>query len=154
MTQRVAFTLTILETSEDLRRFSSIFLRTVKLSLKGSGNKKIYICYRWDKCEKGLKCNKCHTTVERLYHPDKYKRIYCDVSFQPLIIYRGQDAINQIFVLSITPKKKKTKRQKNASFSGKIQTLKICQILTYCITSSWHFTKKQIRLHPSNNQKL
>lgn len=37
--------------------------------------------YRWDKCDKGLKCNKCHTTVERLYHPDKYKRIFCDVSF-------------------------------------------------------------------------
>lgn len=36
--------------------------------------------YRWDKCDKGLKCNKCHTTVERLYHPDKYKRIFCDVS--------------------------------------------------------------------------
>jgi len=34
----------------------------------------------WDKCEKGLKCNKCHTTVERLYHPDKYKRIFCDRS--------------------------------------------------------------------------
>lgn len=34
----------------------------------------------WDKCEKGLKCNKCHTTVERLYHPDKYKRIFCDVN--------------------------------------------------------------------------
>lgn len=34
----------------------------------------------WDKCSGGLKCNKCHTTVERLYHPDKYKRIYCDVS--------------------------------------------------------------------------
>lgn len=34
---------------------------------------------RWDKCDKGLKCNKCHTTVERLYHPDKYKRIFCDV---------------------------------------------------------------------------
>ena len=33
----------------------------------------------WDKCDKGLKCNKCHTTVERLYHPDKYKRIFCDV---------------------------------------------------------------------------
>ncbi len=32
----------------------------------------------WDKCEKGIMCNKCHTTVERLYHPDKYKRIYCD----------------------------------------------------------------------------
>lgn len=32
----------------------------------------------WDKCEKGLKCTKCHTTVERLYHPDKYKRIFCD----------------------------------------------------------------------------
>ena len=28
----------------------------------------------------GLKCSKCHTTVERLYHPDKYKRIECDRS--------------------------------------------------------------------------
>ena len=29
----------------------------------------------WEKCPKGLKCDKAHTTVERLYHPDKYKRI-------------------------------------------------------------------------------
>jgi len=34
----------------------------------------------WEMCPKGLFCNKCHTTVERLYHPDKYKRIYCDRS--------------------------------------------------------------------------
>lgn len=32
----------------------------------------------WDQCPQGLKCQKCHTTVERLYHPDKYKRISCD----------------------------------------------------------------------------
>lgn len=32
----------------------------------------------WDKCPRGIKCSKCHTTVERLYHPDKYKRIMCD----------------------------------------------------------------------------
>ena len=32
----------------------------------------------WDNCPKGIKCGKCHTTVERLYHPDKYKRIMCD----------------------------------------------------------------------------
>lgn len=32
----------------------------------------------WDQCPKGLKCGKCHTTVERLYHPDKFKRISCD----------------------------------------------------------------------------
>ncbi len=32
----------------------------------------------WDKCPNGLFCKKCHTTVERLYHPDKYKRINCD----------------------------------------------------------------------------
>lgn len=32
----------------------------------------------WESCPKGLNCNKCHTTVERLYHPDKYKRVYCD----------------------------------------------------------------------------
>ena len=32
----------------------------------------------WEQCPRGLLCNKCHTTVERLYHPDKYKRIYCD----------------------------------------------------------------------------
>lgn len=32
----------------------------------------------WDYCENGIKCNKCHTTVERLYHPEKYKRIECD----------------------------------------------------------------------------
>ena len=32
----------------------------------------------WDQCPNGLKCGKCHTTVERLYHPDKYKRINCD----------------------------------------------------------------------------
>ncbi len=34
----------------------------------------------WDKCPNGVLCPKCHTTVERLYHPDKYKRIYCDRS--------------------------------------------------------------------------
>jgi hypothetical protein len=32
----------------------------------------------WDLCPSGLRCGKCHTTVERLYHPDKYKRIQCD----------------------------------------------------------------------------
>lgn len=32
----------------------------------------------WDACPLALKCPKCHTTVERLYHPDKYKRIQCD----------------------------------------------------------------------------
>ncbi len=32
----------------------------------------------WAQRPKGLKCPKCHTTVERLYHPDKYKRISCD----------------------------------------------------------------------------
>lgn len=32
----------------------------------------------WEMCPNGLYCNKCHTTVERLYHPDKYKRILCD----------------------------------------------------------------------------
>lgn len=36
--------------------------------------------FGWELCPKGLLCNKCHTTVERLYHPDKYKRIYCDRS--------------------------------------------------------------------------
>lgn len=34
----------------------------------------------WDYCKRGIKCAKCHTTVERLYHPDKYKRIECDRS--------------------------------------------------------------------------
>lgn len=34
----------------------------------------------WELCPNGLLCNKCHTTIERLYHPDKYKRIYCDRS--------------------------------------------------------------------------
>ena len=34
----------------------------------------------WELCPSGLLCNKCHTTIERLYHPDKYKRIYCDRS--------------------------------------------------------------------------
>ena len=29
-------------------------------------------------CPDGILCNKCHTTVERLYHPDKYKRVNCD----------------------------------------------------------------------------
>ena len=32
----------------------------------------------WEQCPDGLNCKKCHTTVERLYHPDKYKRINCD----------------------------------------------------------------------------
>jgi len=34
--------------------------------------------YSWELCPNGLLCNKSHTTVERLYHPDKYKRINCD----------------------------------------------------------------------------
>jgi len=34
--------------------------------------------HSWDTCPKGLKCGKCHTMVERLYHPEKYKRIACD----------------------------------------------------------------------------
>ena len=32
----------------------------------------------WEMCPNGILCNKCHTTVERLYHPDKYKRVNCD----------------------------------------------------------------------------
>ena len=32
----------------------------------------------WSKCKDGILCKKCHTTVERLYHPDKYKRVQCD----------------------------------------------------------------------------
>lgn len=32
----------------------------------------------WEQCSDGLLCDKCHTTVERLYHPDKYKRTFCD----------------------------------------------------------------------------
>lgn len=32
----------------------------------------------WDLCPRGLKCPKSHTSVERLYHPDKYKRVPCD----------------------------------------------------------------------------
>jgi len=38
----------------------------------------INIVDRWEHCKNGIKCTKCHTTVERLYHPDKYKRISCD----------------------------------------------------------------------------
>jgi hypothetical protein len=34
----------------------------------------------WELCPNGLFCAKSHTTVERLYHPDKYKRINCDRS--------------------------------------------------------------------------
>ena len=34
--------------------------------------------YSWEQCPKGLLCDKSHTTVERLYHPDKYKRVNCD----------------------------------------------------------------------------
>lgn len=36
--------------------------------------------YSWELCPNGLLCPKAHTTVERLYHPDKYKRINCDRS--------------------------------------------------------------------------
>jgi hypothetical protein len=34
----------------------------------------------WELCPRGLFCPKCHTTVERLYHSEKYKRVYCDRS--------------------------------------------------------------------------
>jgi hypothetical protein len=36
--------------------------------------------FSWELCPNGLLCDKSHTTVERLYHPDKYKRINCDRS--------------------------------------------------------------------------
>lgn len=36
--------------------------------------------YTWELCPKGLLCNKSHTAVEKLYHPDKYKRTNCDRS--------------------------------------------------------------------------
>lgn len=32
----------------------------------------------WESCPRGLKCFKCHTMVERLYHPEKYKLVPCD----------------------------------------------------------------------------
>lgn len=87
MILRAASTLIILGTSEDLLMFSSTFLKTAillskelgKLFSSGRSLRSYSILIRWDKCDKGLKCNKCHTTVERLYHPDKYKRIFCDV---------------------------------------------------------------------------
>jgi hypothetical protein len=86
MTRKAASMLITLETSGDLQTSSNISLRTVKLSLRGLGKISMnYFWDRWDKCERGLKCNKCHTTVERLYHPDKYKRIFCDVSSTPFI---------------------------------------------------------------------
>jgi hypothetical protein len=34
--------------------------------------------YTWELCPNGLLCKKCHTTVEKLYHPDQYKRKNCD----------------------------------------------------------------------------
>ena len=34
--------------------------------------------YTWELCPEGLLCKKCHTTVEKLYHPDQYKRKNCD----------------------------------------------------------------------------
>ena len=82
MTQRVVSTHTIQETSGDHLKFLNICLKTVRHLSKELGNIDKYNLideYRWDKCDKGIKCNKCHTTVERLYHPDKYKRIFCDV---------------------------------------------------------------------------
>ena len=72
--------------------------------------------FSWDKCEKGLKCNKCHTTVERLYHPDKYKRIFCDVIINFSSFYfRDHDVINLKYALSIILKKKDTKLLKSAN---------------------------------------
>lgn len=81
MIQKAASMLTILVISDDLLIFLSTCQKIVKLSSKESGIKILFnlLLNRWDKCDKGLKCNKCHTTVERLYHPDKYKRIFCDV---------------------------------------------------------------------------
>jgi hypothetical protein len=32
----------------------------------------------WENCPKGLECDKCHSTFERLYHPCKYKLVYCE----------------------------------------------------------------------------
>ena len=58
----------------DLRRPPELFNyqpEDCETLVKGTG---------WDKCPNGILCGKCHTTVERLYHPDKYKRIFCDRS--------------------------------------------------------------------------
>ena len=32
----------------------------------------------WFICPNGILCKKCHTKVEKLYHPDNYKKISCD----------------------------------------------------------------------------
>jgi hypothetical protein len=79
--QRVVSTLITLEISEDLPSCLDMSLRTVTRLLRVSGKILINNFNSWDKCDKGLKCTKCHTTVERLYHPDKYKRIFCDVRY-------------------------------------------------------------------------
>ena len=33
-----------------------------------------------EECAHGKMCENCHTTVERLYHPVKYKTLACEVS--------------------------------------------------------------------------
>ena len=61
----------------DFRRPPEIFKYAAEdCEFMGNNNSE----FGWEMCPKGLLCNKCHTTVERLYHPDKYKRIYCDRS--------------------------------------------------------------------------
>lgn len=102
MTRKAASMLITQETLEDLQTYLNIFLRIAILLSRALGKilMNIKIC-RWDKCERGLKCNKCHTTVERLYHPDKYKRIFCDVCYFHFINLEVQ--MQQVWDLCILP---------------------------------------------------
>ena len=34
-----------------------------------------------EECAKGKNCQLCHSTVERLYHPSKYKALACEVYY-------------------------------------------------------------------------
>jgi hypothetical protein len=116
MIQKVVSMLITWETSEDRLMYSNICQRTVRLWSRGLGNSYLIwiTLFRWDKCENGLKCNKCHTTVERLYHPDKYKRIFCDVRWESYNDFRDQGAISRKSVRFTIHKKKDNKLIENA----------------------------------------
>ena len=74
---------------------------------------------------------KCHTTVERLYHPDKYKRIFCDVGhiISRLILFRGADATNLKYALSITRRRREHRLPKSAKSIGRMLIRRDCLIL-------------------------
>jgi hypothetical protein len=57
--------------------------------------------------------------VERLYHPDKYKRIFCDVRIYVLnFLNRGPDAINLKYAPFIILKRSDSRLTKSARTIG------------------------------------